>query len=99
MKCSLDAADQRAAVRRQQSHGEPRSIRSRRGTCKTSATVCRRLDVSDISQSIGWRNHENRTGGGHAAKRTAACSEFLAANAAAIGHQQPPVRSHDAGVG
>src|SRR6266481_8712128 len=73
MEYRFNATNQGAAIRRQQSHGEPRLVRGRGYPSETSASVCRRLDLRDIAQSIGCCDHENRTGGGHSAKRAAAC--------------------------
>src|SRR5882672_2333513 len=91
MECGFDTTDQRAAIRRQQSHGEPRMVRGRRYASKTSASVRRRLDLRDIGQSISRSDRENRTGGGHSAQRAAACGELFAATAATVSNQQPPI--------
>src|SRR5712672_603931 len=95
----FNATDQRAAIRRQQSHGEPRLVRGRGYASKTSASVRRRLDLRDIGQSIGCCDHENRTGGGRSAKCAAACGVLFAANTATVGNQQRSIWCHDAGMG
>src|SRR5882724_10261031 len=62
MECGFDATDQRAAIRRQQSHRELRLVRGRGYASKTAASIRRRLDLRDIGPEIRRSDHENRTG-------------------------------------
>src|SRR6266851_8370309 len=99
MECSFDTTDQRATIGRKQSHGEPGTVRCRGYASKTTAAIRRCLDLRDISQLTRWGDHENRTGCGHSANRTAVLSQMLATNAATVKDHPPPGGPYDAGIG
>src|SRR5258707_11282060 len=56
MKRSLDAACERAAIRRQQPHRESRPIWRGAGAGKTSAAISRGFDLRDLRKAIRWRD-------------------------------------------